>query len=71
MTRPVFRGFFGFEPGAHTASLLRTLRPGTSQISTPNHRKTIGPVPLGLGPDRVCCSVAYPPLVSQTRKPQL
>ena len=43
----------------------------TSQISTPGHRKAIGPVPLGLGPDRVCSSVAcVSPLVSQTRKQQ-
>jgi hypothetical protein len=33
--------------------------------------KAIGPVPLGLGPDHICCSVAFSPLVSPTRKPQL
>ena len=35
--------------------------------------KTNGPVPHGLGPDRVCCSVAsvVSPLVSPTREPQL
>src|SRR5262245_59287181 len=43
----------------------------TSHVSTLSHRKANGPVPLGLGPDRVCSSVAWvSPLVSRTRKLQ-
>jgi hypothetical protein len=73
MPRPVFRGFLGSEPPAHAALFPLVLVAGVvSQISTPSHEKAIGPVPLGHGPDRVCCSVAYvSPLVSPTRKPQL
>jgi hypothetical protein len=53
------------------APLLPLIGGVTSQISTPSHRKTIGPLPLGLGPDRVCSSVAsVSRLVWQTRKQQ-
>ena len=54
------------------ADLPRLLQDlNTKRISTPSHQKTNGPVPLGLGPDRVCSSVAWvSPLVSRTRKLQ-
>jgi hypothetical protein len=53
----------------HTALFL-LIGGVTSQIPTP--RKRTGPLPLGLGPDRVCSSVAWvSPLVCPTRKPQL
>jgi hypothetical protein len=44
--------------GPAHAALLPLVAEVTSQISTPSHRKTIGPLPLGLGPDRVRCSVS-------------
>jgi len=57
--------------GSIGAALLLPVAGVTSQVSTPSRRKTIGPFPHGLGPDRACPSVAYvSPLVSRTRKLQ-